>query len=213
MTAPILLASASPRRRRLMALLGVGYDCASVDVPEEVPAGPVDPAEFATGLAADKAHAARLAFGGEALVLSADTIVVRGDEILGKPADVADAVRMLRALSGDVHRVVTAVALLPAGAAEPVVEAVVSNVRMRALDDAAIRDWVDRGELLGCAGAYNIEGHLADVDLDECYQNVAGLPLCHVYLMLTGARVPPEGPLSPVAALDRSCSLGRELLG
>ena len=81
--------------------------------------------------------------------------------MLGKPADEADGRRMLRALSGRTHEVITGVALLPPGDPEPSTFAVTTNVRMRELDDDAIAAWLAGGEALGCAGAYNIEAMLA----------------------------------------------------
>jgi septum formation protein len=117
---------------------------------------------------------------------------------------------MLRALSGRTHEVVTGVAILTPGRLEPRTFAVTTVVRMKVLTDDAIQAWVDEGEALGCAGAYNIERHLASVDDGECFQNVAGTPLCHVYRELTRDGV--EGLTSPVAACDEArcttCSLG-----
>ena len=92
---------------------------------------------------------------------------------------------------------------------------------MRALDDDAIRAWMAHGTFLGCAGAYNIEAQVAEVGLCECYQNVAGLPLCHVYAALAGepglrAWLPGE-PAVPIAACDaalgRHCELGPQVVG
>lgn len=217
MTPHLLLASASPRRRRLLALLGVEYDVGSVDVPEDIPAGDIDAVSFATGLAADKARAARdLAEDDGCTVVAADTIVVHSGRVLGKPADIDDAVSMLASLSGRMHAVVTAVAVLPPGADEPVCEAVTSEVAMRALDRATIDAWVAGGQVLGCAGAYNIESHLASVEPTECFQNVAGLPLCHLYLLLQDVAWDLPGLSAPREACDRArgvhCELGRRLL-
>jgi septum formation protein len=138
--------------------------------------------------------------------------------VLGKPADVDDAWRMLRSLSGRTHQVVTGVALLSpdAPADESRVFSVTTNVEMRPLTDTDIEAWMAHGTFLGCAGAYNIEAQVAEVTADECYQNVAGLPLCHLYASLAeGANAlgaVPGVPVSPVAAcdaaLERRCRLG-----
>jgi septum formation protein len=126
---------------------------------------------------------------------------------------------MLRGLAGRTHKVVTGVAIMPAGASTPDTFAVTTQVAMRALDDEAIEAWIARGEYLGCAGAYNIEHHLASVADDECYQNVAGLPLCHLYAELASGRAgsTPEGLVVPIgpcdAALSRSCRLGPRVCG
>ncbi|MDO8964282.1 MAG: Maf family protein [Coriobacteriia bacterium] len=212
---PITLASASPRRRRLLAWLGLPYDVTATDTDEDL-TGPLRnvPPVLARSIAADKSRAARAASPDAGLIVACDTIVMLDGEILGKPADEPDALRMLAALSGRTHEVATGVALLPAGESEPRTFAVVTPVLMRELDDGAISTWIAGGEAMGCAGAYNIEAMLASVDEGECYQNVAGLPLCHVYAQLTRLGISAE---SPVAACDESrgtrCTLGPRICG
>lgn len=151
----------------------------------------------------------------DSMVLAFDTIVVLDGHVLGKPRDVSEAWRMLRALSGRTHEVVTGVAILDPGADSPRTFPVTSRVRMKPLTDCQIDAWMASGEFMGCAGAYNIEGQIAEVDLDECYQNVAGLPLCHLYAALRSdslARPVIGRPRSPIdscdAALGRACFLG-----
>lgn len=215
----LLLASASPRRRRLLACLGVPYDTTSVDTPEELTPGEA-PTVLATRIAAEKALAARETLSAEEaavhLVLACDTIVVLDDAVLGKPRDLDDAYRMLRALSGRTHEVVTGCALLGPADETPETFAVATEVRMRELSDADMDAWAAKGELLGCAGAYNIESQIASVEGGECFQNVAGLPICDIYGRLQ-ARGDVEGLERPVAAcdalLDACCARGRELLG
>jgi septum formation protein len=221
-TTPLVLASASPRRRRLLEWLGVPYTCVATGTEEDLssPLRRVPPV-LARSLAADKARSAREAAwpGNEAeaehVVLAFDTIVLLDGEVLGKPTDRADAQRMLRALSGRTHAVVTGVAVLWPGAADPETFAVTTPVEMRALDYAVIAAWLEGDEALGCAGAYNIERHLASVEDGECYQNVAGLPLCHLYERLVKLGV--EGVAPPVAACEAergaACALGRRLCG
>lgn len=177
-----------------------------------------DPPALAAALAREKAAAARAA-GAYGPVLAFDTIVVHEGRVLGKPADIAEAYEMLRSLSGRTHYVVTGVAVLPPGSAEAEAFAVTTPVRMRKLSEADIDVWAGRGELLGCAGAYNVESHLAEVDADQCFQNVAGLPLCHLYLALRrmrdalGTEEPgvPNGPCD--AARNTRCELGPRLIG
>ncbi|MDZ4655136.1 MAG: Maf family protein [Coriobacteriia bacterium] len=215
---PLLLASASPRRRRLVAWLGVAVDVTSVDTTENLDSPlAADPAALATFIAAEKARAAApLAADGQ-LVLACDTIVVHEGAVLGKPADIEDAYRMLRSLSGREHSVITGIALLGDGDSEPHAFPVVTRVRMRNLSEEDLVAWAAKGELLGCAGAYNIESHLATVELTECYRNVAGLPLCHIYLALASGKLRgvPEELESPLGACDTdrcvSCLLGRKL--
>lgn len=208
----ILLASASPRRRRLIGWLGLDARAAATDTAEDLTQD-LAPDSLATALAAEKASAARAA-GAEGTILAFDTIVVHNGSVLGKPADEADAQRMLEGLSGGTHEVITGVAMLGPMMSEPHTLAVSTVVRMRSLDAEVITAWLSGGEALGCAGAYNIEHHLASVDDDECYQNVAGLPLCHVYRELALGRTGsvPDGLTRPVtacdAALGRACLLG-----
>ena len=218
-SAPLMLASASPRRRRLLAWLGIPYDSIATDTDEDLgsPLRRVPPV-LARSLAADKARAALAGASpdrraGQPTVLAFDTIVVLDREVLGKPRDRADAERMLGKLSGRTHSVITGVAMLREGQAEPVTFAVTTPVAMRALDEPAVAAWLDTDEALGCAGAYNIEKHLASVEDGECYQNVAGLPLCHLYEKLK--RLGVEGIEAPVAACEAArgteCALGRGL--
>ena len=217
----LVLASASPRRRRLLAWLEVPFETASVDTPEELDHPLAErPSELATHLAVEKAEAAReCALSDGALVLTFDTIVVHEGAVLGKPRDLADAWRMLRSLSGRTHQVVTGVAMLCPGDALPRTFSVTTNVRMKALDDKQIEAWMASGEFMGCAGAYNIEGQVAEVTDTECYQNVAGMPLCHLYAALTGPEMPPcaQRPQPPIAAcnqaLSRDCRLGPAVIG
>lgn len=219
----LVLASQSPRRRRLLAWLELPFETTAVETPEELDsplAG--DPAALAISLAGEKVAAARdEGHADGALVLCFDTIVVLDGRVLGKPADVEDAWRMLRALSGREHEVVTGVAVLARGERSPRTFSVTTRVAMKALSDADIEAWMANGEFMGCAGAYNIEGQVAQVTLDECYQNVAGLPLCHLYAALAGdtaliAHLPrhPSPPVSACdAALCRTCTLGPRVVG
>lgn len=217
----LVLASQSPRRRRLLEWLGVPYISTAVETPEELDSPLAsDPPALAIALAAEKAVAARdQGIAEDALLMCFDTIVVHEGRLLGKPDDVEDAWGMLRSLSGRTHEVVTGCALLAPGADEPVTFAVTTPVRMHPLEDEHIAEWMARGEFMGCAGAYNIEGQVASVTLDDCYQNVAGLPLCHLYAALTDeslARWIPPGMRQPVApcdaALCRACRLGPKLI-
>jgi septum formation protein len=212
----IVLASASPRRRRLIDWLGLPVVLMAVDTPEDLTselAG--QPGLLAAHLAAEKASAARdeRVLASEDVVVAFDTIVVLDGAVLGKPLDVADAWRMLRALSGREHEVVTGVALLASDMREPRAFSVTTSVRMKPLGDCQIEAWMALGEFLGCAGAYNIEGQVAEVDADECYQNVAGLPLCHLRRALAQSDLPCDlrALSSPAEACDtalrRQCRL------
>lgn len=217
----ILLASQSPRRRRLLSWLGVDFEATEVDTPEDLDSPLAsDPCALAEALAAEKAEAARETEAGtDALVLCFDTIVVHGGRLLGKPADDADAWRMLRELSGATHQVVTGCALACPGDPGPSTFSVVTHVTMRRLSDKQIAEWMSAGTYMGCAGAYNIEAQVADVTTEQCYQNVAGLPLCHLHAALRAlpAECVPHGLVEPVARCDRElqrrCRLGPRLMG
>ncbi len=176
----------------------------AADTPEDLTGElSFQPAVLAAQLAAEKAVAAREA-GASGPVVAFDTIVVHEGVLLGKPVDEDDAQRMLHGLSGGTHEVVTGVALLAPEADTPRTFAVTTPVRMRELSDADIDHWLAAGEYLGCAGAYNIESHMADVDADQCFQNVAGLPLCHLYVALCdpAVRASVDQPECPAPRCD-----------
>jgi septum formation protein len=122
---------------------------------------------------------------------------------------------MLRSLSGCSHQVVTGVALLKTAQETVRKCSVTTEVRMKTLADDDIRTWMARGEFMGCAGAYNIEAQVAQVDADECFHNVAGMPLCHLHAALSEELG--GGPISPVdrcdRALGRTCLLGPTVVG
>ncbi|MRR12655.1 septum formation protein Maf [bacterium] len=214
---PIVLASASPRRRRLLEWLGLPFDAAAVETPESLDSPLAsDPAALAVSLAQEKAAAVRDAgLHDDALVLTFDTIVALGDRVLGKPTDVPDAWDMLRALSGGTHQVHTGCSISLPGAIDSVCFSATTDVEMHPLSTERIEEWMAAGEFMGCAGAYNIEGQVASVTVEQCYQNVAGLPLCHLYAALRSPGIVDQLPgamQSPVvscdAALCRTCLLG-----
>ena len=197
-----------------MAWLGADYECLSTDTHEDLGSSlRALPTVLARSLAADKARAARIMRRDAGLIIAFDTIVVVDRRVLGKPADVGEARGMLETLSGRVHDVVTGCALLFDGEGEPTTFAVTTPVTMRDLDESTLEDWLAGSEALGCAGAYNIERHLATVEDGECYQNVAGLPLCHLYERLVRRGV--QGITPPREACEEArgneCPLGRRL--
>ena len=213
------LVSLSPRRRRLIGLVVPTVEVSGVDTPESLDSPlSADPHALVASLALEKLDAARLLRDADELLMCFDTVVVADGAVLGKPIDRDDARRMLRGLSGSTHQVLTAVALSVPGEAEPVIEVVETDVLMNDLDEVAIDAWLASDEPLGCAGAYNIEGQIASVGDDECFQNVAGLPLCHLYRTLSAypSLADALGVTRPIAACDallgRLCLLGPRLL-
>lgn len=183
----LVLASASPRRRELLAWFGIAYD---VDVPEvdERARGGEEPTALVRRLARAKAEtvAARRAADW---VLAADTLVEVDGQILGKPADSPDAARMLGRLAGREHRVVTGFALLAPGGTPAAADEVVTRVCFRPLSRRAIAAYVATGEAEDKAGGYAIQGRGAGLvaRIDGSFTNVIGLPLAEVERALDGA--------------------------
>jgi len=163
-----------------LSQLGIAFTVVPSRIPEAHPPGP--PAEAITAVALAKARAVARSLPGDrpALVLGADTEVVLGGRLMGKPGDTADAVRMLGALRGQVHDVITGVAVVEVGPTErEVTTAVTTRVRMRAYSDAEILAYVETGEPLDKAGAYAVQGLGSRLvaEVDGCLSNVIGLPL------------------------------------
>lgn len=180
---PIILASASPRRRELLSQIAVRYEVLPVDVDETPRAGEV-PELYAERIALAKAQAAAAIAGGDRPVLGADTSVVLGEQILGKPRDRAEGLAMLRSLSAATHRVLSAVALVWSG--RQALRLCVSRVRFRSLSDAEIQAYWASGEPADKAGAYAIQGLGAVFveHLEGSYSGVMGLPLYETAALL-----------------------------
>jgi len=173
----LYLASQSPRRRQLLEQIGVDFRVVDVDVPEQRVLGET-PRDYVSRVARDKARAGLAALEeANAAVLGADTEVVLGDEVFGKPADAQDAAAMLRRLSGRVHEVVSTVWLVNRHGEWS--DTSLSRVTMPNLDDATIAAYIATGEPFGKAGAYAIQGHGAKLieHLDGSHSGVMGLPV------------------------------------
>jgi nucleoside triphosphate pyrophosphatase len=210
----LILASASPRRRELLAQAGYEFEVCPAHIPEEPRPGE-DPVAYVTRLALEKAEAVygvqgpgtrdqgpeKQATGnrqhateglehetadGDVVVLGADTTVTLDGHILEKPRDAADAVRMLRMLAGRTHQVITGVAVVSGRGSD--VAAEVTAVRFLTLSDEEIAAYVAGGEPMDKAGAYAIQGRAAKwiPRIEGCYFNVVGLPLALVAGMLEG---------------------------
>lgn len=189
----VYLASQSPRRRQLLEQIGVRHELLLPDADEDAEAleavrpgeAPLAYVRRVTALKLDAALA-RLKRRGlpSAPVLCSDTTVALGRTILGKPADAAEARRMLQALSGTTHRVLTAVAVQ--GARRRLEAVSDSRVRFSPLTPARIRDYVATGEPLGKAGAYAVQGHAATFieHLSGSYSGIMGLPVFETAALL-----------------------------
>lgn len=184
---PLILASASPRRSGLLRQIGVPHEIRAPDIDESRQRGEM-PAAYVRRLAREKAEAGlRAANGAGRPVLAADTAVVLGNRIFGKPVDEADAVAMLMALSERTHDVLTAVALIAGGRLSEA--ASTSRVSFRALGEAECRRYWATGEPADKAGAYAIQGLGAVfvTQVEGSYSGVMGLPLCETAALLAGA--------------------------
>ncbi|MBB1089405.1 septum formation inhibitor Maf [Lysobacter sp. SG-8] len=193
----LYLASKSPRRRDLLARLGIDFDPIDLDIPEHRLPGEAADA-YVSRVAHEKARAGLGHVAGEpgAWVLGSDTEVILDDEVFGKPRDGDDAAAMLRRLSGRTHRVVSAVWLVSDAREFEAVS--VSQVSFDALDEARIAAYVATGEAFGKAGGYGIQG-AAEVfvgRLDGSFSGVMGLPLRETDRLLRRA-----GLLAPVEAV------------
>jgi len=201
----LILASASPRRRELLAQAGYVFEVCPAHVNEDARPGEGAIA-YVTRLAREKAEAVYAQTGSEIsktpshvatlgsgardglVVLGADTTVEVDGQILAKPEDAADAARMLRLLSGRTHRVITGVAVVTARGAQ--VAAEVTGVKFLTLSEAEIAEYIATGEPMDKAGAYGIQGRAARwiPRVEGCYFNVVGLPLALVSTMLEAAK-------------------------
>jgi len=171
----VILASQSPRRRELLALIGITHEVMPADIDETVGANE-EPVPHCERLAREKAHALAVRHR-DAVVIAADTIVVLDGEILGKPVDAADARAIIRRLAGREHTVHTAIAVARGGRTESAVESV--TVTFRALTDEEIAAYVATGEPMDKAGAYGIQGWGATIveRVNGDYFSVMGLGL------------------------------------
>lgn len=186
----VYLASGSPRRRQLLEQIGVPFQVLSVTVDESI-TDQEEPLAYVSRLAGAKADAGVLSAAAEGRpVLAADTVVVIGREILGKPKDRDDAVRMLRLLSGRTHEVLTSIALASGGRTCRRLSR--SEVTFRDITAAEAADYWDTGEPGDKAGAYAIQGLGAVfvAQLLGSFSGVMGLPLYETAALLEAAGVP-----------------------
>lgn len=187
--ARVILASASPRRQRLLQQIGVAFRVVVADVDERVLPGE-KPDTYTLRVARDKALTVLRRESDGLPVLAADTAVVLDGEILGKPVDRADAVRMLGRLSGRTHEVYSAVAL--ALAPDRVLERLnVSRVSFAPLDTGWIEAYCDTGDPMDKAGAYGVQGRAAEriARIEGSFYGVMGLPLFETAELLRRAEV------------------------
>ncbi|HUX85938.1 MAG TPA: Maf family protein [Chloroflexota bacterium] len=184
LTGPLILASTSPRRRALLERWEIPFEVIPSTVTEDVE-GSIGPIEATTTLALRKAEAVPRNHRAD-LVIGADTVVEHHGEILTKPIDVADARAMLARLRGHWHRVVTGLAVMDPITGRREVSAVITRVKLRNYSDRELARYIASGEPMDKAGSYAIQGRggrLVEL-IDGCYNNVVGLPLCELAVIL-----------------------------
>lgn len=179
----LILASKSPRRRELLSLLGIDFKVVSEDIDETIrPDVPVT--EEIKRLSYEKALAVVNSIDTDDIIIAADTVVVINNRIFGKPENEADAVSMLKALSGKTHSVITGITVMSNDKSDT--RAVVTEVNFRNLSDTEISAYVKTGDPLDKAGAYAIQGisTIFITGISGDHFNVYGLPLCTLADML-----------------------------
>ncbi len=185
----LVLASNSPRRRELLAGLGVDFEVRVLDGIDESYPEDLKATETAEYIARKKAAAYKPTMADDELVITADTVVIVGDEVLGKPRDEADAARMLRKLSGRTHQVMTGVCLVTQQ--QTVHFAVTTDVTFKQLTEAEISYYIQKYKPLDKAGAYGIQewiGYIGCTGLKGSYYNVMGLPVQRIYTEIESLR-------------------------
>jgi septum formation protein len=204
---PLLLASASPRRRQIMRLLGLDFTTAAVADNEEVLEGnyrgPIE--DLAQWLAKHKAAAAlSLSEAADRTIITADTTVLLGEEILGKPRDEGHARELLLELRGRQHHVITGVAVsgFINGKRRMLSASCITPVLMRAYSETEIAAYIASGDPLDKAGAYGIQNPAFQPTkrIDGCYFNVMGLPVCVLVDLLAEFGIYPAARSGPNAA-------------
>lgn len=178
----LILASASPRRKELLAKTGLAFDIIPAKGEEMITKS--IPAEVVMELSWQKAREIAAQQGEDCIIIGADTIVAKGDAIMGKPKDGADAFRMLESISDDCHQVYTGVTILRTGEqAENITFAEKTDVYLYPISEKDINAYIESGDPMDKAGAYGIQGdfaiHVKGIEGD--YYNVVGLPIGRVY--------------------------------
>ena len=213
--ATLLLASASPRRRELIKLLGLPVETTAADI-DETPLDHESAAEMAVRLSQAKAQAVS-SLQSSAIIIASDTTVSLDTEPLGKPIDAADARSMLLRLRDRVHQVHTAITLIDRAADRSLTDLATSDVRMRAYSDQEIEAYIASGDPFDKAGAYAIQhsGFNPAENFAHCFANVMGLPLCHVARSLRKLGVEPvnDVPSACQTYLNYTCPVYEKILG
>ena len=178
----LILASNSPRRKELLAGLDVDFEVRVIDGIDESYPQDLPTRQIAEYISRKKAAAYRMSMAKDELVITADTVVILGDEVMGKPKDGSDACRMLRKLSGHTHQVITGVTLTSCD--KQTSFSVETDVTFKPLADDEIAYYVDTYSPMDKAGAYGIQewiGYIGVTGMHGSYFNVMGLPVQRIY--------------------------------
>ena len=181
----IILASASPRRRDLLSQMGLKFDVIPSNVDENID-NKAFSKELIENLALEKALDVKNKINYPAIIIGSDTVVVTNNEILGKPKDKTDALRMLQLLSGKTHQVISAIAIVDSEEDKTLVDSVVSEVTFKPLSDSEINNYIETQEPMDKAGAYAIQGlaGIFIVSICGCYSNIVGISVYKLAQML-----------------------------
>ncbi|KAB2905060.1 MAG: septum formation protein Maf [Anaerolineae bacterium] len=211
----IYLASSSPRRRELLGIAGFMFSTIKVDVDESVYPNEFPP-EYTQRVSLMKAEAAERLIKGDPLILSADTTVADGTQMLGKPLNAQEAEQMLKRLRGRTHQVYTAVTVLDVATGRIEQEVAETDVPMRNYTDTEILTYITSGDPFDKAGGYAIQNSAFHPVKTRtgCYANVIGLPLCHLLKILRRIDIPVEQdiPYLCQTAHDYKCGVFTSIL-
>jgi len=200
---PLILASASPRRKQLLRQIGLPFRSVPSDVEESLDLN--GPSVNSSLLAEKKARAVRPRYR-DSWILGADTMVILGDRILGKPGDPGEARIMLRFLTGAEHRVITGFCILDPSGKTAHSEERITLVKMKSVTNKEIDAYIATGEPFGKAGSYGIQGIGAFMveSISGSYTNVVGLPLCALINSLLSVGALKHFPFFPVSSDEES---------
>lgn len=212
----ILLASNSPRRRKLLHLGGWDFRTDAADI-DETPLPGEAPSAYVLRLSAEKAKTVLARALPTDLVIGSDTTVVVDGEILGKPADAAEARSMLQRLRARTHQVYTGIAVIRASDQLMLRDVCITDVPMRDYSDDEIERYIATGDPMDKAGAYGIQNLQFQpvINMAGCYASVMGLPLCHLAVLLREFAQPPSASLPQNCQVELlySCPVFHSVLG
>lgn len=215
---PLLLASASPRRKELLSLTGWSSEVRATKINEILNIGE-SPESYVKRVAQEKARKALESTDDSYIVLAADTIVVKEERILGKPEDPDHAKQILSELAGKSHRVLTALAIDGQDPGPMLVEVCETEVPMRAYSPKEVDEYIASGSPLDKAGAYGIQDddfHPVELEkMEGCFANVMGLPLCHLTRSMKVFGLIPvhDVPIECQRFINFQCKVFPEILG